>query len=50
MKRKAKRLLDSLEDAREFLDAAVEKNRGELLKTLRFPGAAAKHDPESTVR
>jgi len=50
MKRKPKRLLDSLDDARAFLDKAVEKNRGELLKTLRFPGAAAKHDPESTVR
>ena len=50
MKRKPKRLLDSLDDARSFLDKAVAKNRGELLKTLRFPGAAPKHDPESTVR
>jgi deoxyhypusine synthase len=50
MKRKPKRLLDSLDDARSFLDKAVEKNRRELLKTLRFPGAGAKHDPESVVR
>ena len=50
MKRKPKRLLDSLDDARSFLDKAVAKNRGELLKTLRFPGAAPKHDPESVVR
>jgi deoxyhypusine synthase len=50
MKRKPKRLLDSLNDARAFLDAAVKKNRAELLKTLSFPGAAPKHDPESTVR
>jgi deoxyhypusine synthase len=50
MKRKPKRLLDSLSDARAFLDRAVAKNRKELLKTLSFPGAPTKHDPESVVR
>ncbi|HYR21261.1 MAG TPA: deoxyhypusine synthase family protein [Myxococcales bacterium] len=50
MKRKPKRLLDSLSDARSFLDRAVAKNRKELLKTLTFPGAPTKHDPESVVR
>src|SRR5437868_3328414 len=49
-KRKPKRLLDSLGAAEAYLDAAVAKNRGELLNTLRFPGAAPKHDPESVVR
>jgi deoxyhypusine synthase len=50
MKRKSKRLLDSLSDARSFLDRAVAKNRKELLKTLSFPGAPTKHEPESIVR
>jgi deoxyhypusine synthase len=50
MKRKPKRLLDSLSDARSFLDRAVAKNRKELLKTLSFPGAPTHHDPESVVR
>jgi deoxyhypusine synthase len=50
MKRKPQRLLDSLSDARSFLDRAVAKNRKELLKTLSFPGAPTKHDPESVVR
>jgi deoxyhypusine synthase len=50
MKRKPKRLLDSLSDARTFLDRAVAKNRKELLKTLSFPGAPTKHTPESIVR
>jgi len=50
MKRKPGRLLDSLSDARSFLDRAVAKNRKELLKTLSFPGAPTKHDPESVVR
>ncbi|HMC35607.1 MAG TPA: deoxyhypusine synthase family protein [Myxococcales bacterium] len=50
MKRKPKRLLDSLSDARSFLDRDVAKNRKELLKTLSFPGAPTKHDPESVVR
>ena len=50
MKRKPKRLLDSLPDARSFLDRDVAKNRKELLKTLSFPGAPTKHDPESVVR
>ena len=50
MKRKPNRLLDSLSDARSFLDRDVAKNRKELLKTLSFPGAPTKHDPESVVR
>jgi deoxyhypusine synthase len=50
MKRKPKRLLDSLSEARSFLDRAVAKNRKELLKTLSFPGAPTKHTPESIVR
>jgi deoxyhypusine synthase len=50
MKRKPKRLLDRLADARALLDRDVAKNRRELLKTLSFPGAPALHDPESTVR
>jgi len=50
MKRKPKRLLDSLSDARAYLDRDVAKNRKELLKTLTFPGAPTKHDPESVVR
>jgi hypothetical protein len=50
MKRKPKRLLDRLGDARALLDRDVAKNRRELLKTLRFPGTPAHHDPESTVR
>jgi deoxyhypusine synthase len=50
MKRKPQRLLDSLSAARSFLDRAVAKNRKELLKTLSFPGAPTKHDPESIVR
>jgi deoxyhypusine synthase len=50
MKRKPNRLLDSLSDARTFLDRAVAKNRKELLKTLSFPGAPTKHTPESIVR
>jgi len=50
MKRKPMRLLDSLSDARSFLDRDVAKNRKELLKTLSFPGAPTKHDPESVVR
>ncbi|MFL5312183.1 MAG: deoxyhypusine synthase family protein, partial [Myxococcales bacterium] len=50
MKRKPNRLLDSLPDARSFLDRAVARNRKELLKTLSFPGAPTKHDPESVVR
>jgi len=50
MKRKPKRLLDSLSDARAYLDRDVAKNRKELLKTLSFPGAPTKHDPESVVR
>ena len=50
MKRKPKRLLDSLSDARSFLDRDVAKNRKELLKTLSFPGAPTRHDPESVVR
>jgi len=28
----------------------VEKHRRELLKTVEFPGAPTKHDPEVTVR
>jgi len=50
MKRKPQRLLDSLSDARSFLDRAVSKNRKELLKTLSFPGTPTHHDPESVVR
>ncbi len=50
MKRKPKRLLDALPDARAFLDRDVQKNRRELLKTLSFPGAPTHHDPESVVR
>src|SRR5215831_17171203 len=50
MKRKPKRLLDSLSAARSFLDSAVSRNRKELLKTLSFPGAPTRHDPESVVR
>jgi len=50
MKRKPMRLLDALSDARAFLDRDVEKNRKELLKTLSFPGAPTRHDPESVVR
>ena len=50
MNRKPKRLLDSLSDARAYLDRDVAKNRKELLKTLSFPGAPTKHDPESVVR
>jgi deoxyhypusine synthase len=50
MKRKPKRLLDALPHARALLDREVEKNRKELLKTLSYPGAPARHDPESVVR
>ena len=50
MKRKGKRLLDSLEAAKEHLDRDVAKNRKLLLKTLSFPGTPAAHDPEMTVR
>ena len=50
MKRKPKRLYDSLEAARKLLDKDVEKNRKELLKTVSYPGAPTSHDPESTVR
>jgi hypothetical protein len=50
MKRKPKRLLDRLSEARAFLDRDVEKNRRELLKTVVYPGTATKHDPESVVR
>jgi len=50
MKRKPKRLLDSLDEARALLDREVEKNRRELLKTLSFPGTPTHHDPESVVR
>ena len=50
MKRKAKRLLDTLDDAKARLDKDVEKNRKELLKTVSFPGAPGKHEPESVVR
>jgi hypothetical protein len=50
MKRKPKRLLDSLSDARAYLDRDVAKNRKELLKTLTFPGAPTRHEPESVVR
>jgi len=50
MKRKPKRLLDSLSDARSYLDRDVAKNRKELLKTLSFPGTPTHHDPESVVR
>ncbi|HEX9574310.1 MAG TPA: deoxyhypusine synthase family protein [Myxococcales bacterium] len=50
MKRKPKRLLDSLSDARAYLDRDVAKNRKELLKTLTFPGTPTHHDPESVVR
>jgi len=46
MKRKPKRLYDSLEAARKLLDKDVEKNRKELLKTVSYPGAKASHDPE----
>jgi deoxyhypusine synthase len=50
MKRKSKRLLDTLDDAKERLDKDVEKNRKELLKTTTFPGTPGKHKPESIVR
>ena len=50
MKRKPKQLLNHLFAAQGFLDLAVAKNRKELLKTVSFPGAPSKHDPESTVR
>src|SRR3954467_3903189 len=50
MKRKPKRLLDQLDEARAFLDRDVEKNRRELLKTVDYPGAPTRHDPEVTVR
>src|SRR5689334_4748918 len=50
MKRKPKRLLDRLGEARAFLDKAVEKNRRALLKTVVYPGAPTRHDPESVVR
>jgi deoxyhypusine synthase len=50
MKRKPKRLLDHLLAAQVFLDRDVAKNRGELLKTVSFPGAPTRHDPESVVR
>jgi len=50
MKRKPRRLLDQLAAARVFLDAAVTRNRRELLKTVTFPGTPTRHDPESVVR
>src|SRR5471032_1259050 len=50
MKRKPKRLLDSLGAAKQLLDRDVEKNRKELLKTTSFPGATTSHTPESIVR
>ncbi|HEY6910868.1 MAG TPA: deoxyhypusine synthase family protein, partial [Myxococcales bacterium] len=50
MKRRPKRLLDRLGEARAFLDQAVEKNRRALLKTVVYPGAPTRHDPESVVR
>ena len=50
MKRKPMRLLDRLDEARTLLDAEVEKNRSELLKTTSFPGPRTAHEPESTVR
>ena len=50
MKRKPKRLLDRLDEARAFLDRDVAKNRRELLKTVVFPGTPTTHDPENTVR
>jgi deoxyhypusine synthase len=50
MKRKPKRLLDALPAARALLDREVEKNRRELMKTLSYPGAPTRHDPESVVR
>jgi deoxyhypusine synthase len=50
LKRKPKRLLAQLGAAKDFLDEAVKKNRKQLLKTLSYPGAPVRHDPESTVR
>ncbi|TMA42348.1 MAG: deoxyhypusine synthase [Deltaproteobacteria bacterium] len=50
MRRKPKRLLDRLAEARAFLDRDVEKNRRELLKTVVYPGTPTRHEPESTVR
>ena len=50
MKRRPKRLLERLPEARAFLDRAVEKNRRALLKTVVYPGAPTRHDPESVVR
>src|SRR3954451_16327413 len=50
MKRKPKRLLDRLDEARAFLDRDVAKNRRELLKTVVYPGTPSRHDPESVVR
>src|SRR3954468_19789812 len=50
MKRKPKRLLDRLDEARAFLDRDVAKNRRELLKTVLFPGTPTPHDPENSVR
>jgi deoxyhypusine synthase len=50
MKRKPKRMLDHLLAARVFLDGEVAKNRRELLKTVSYPGAPSRHDPESVVR
>jgi deoxyhypusine synthase len=50
MKRKPKRLNDSLDEARKFLDRDVAKNRKELLKTVSFPGTPTAHSPESIVR
>lgn len=38
-RRPSKRLLDKLPEAKAFLQRDVEKNRKELLKTLRFAGA-----------
>jgi deoxyhypusine synthase len=50
MKRKPRRLADSLGAATALLDREVAKNRKQLLKTVSFPGAKAQHDPESVVR
>jgi deoxyhypusine synthase len=50
LKRKPKRLLAQLGAAKAFLDEAVKENRKQLLKTLSYPGAPGRHDPESTVR
>ena len=50
LKQPPKRLYDHLLSAQVFLDAAVAKNRRELLKTTSFPGAPTHHDPESVVR